>query len=367
MLGCKVVNLTLNRKRAPLSLMFRRSCFVFIFVTSFLMSQQPAMPAAEASAKAPTAADVPMDAPVIVISNAYMPGYCEPGEKDPKTGKSKTPTDCVITRAAFERLFDAVPKPGGEMKAADAPASMRRSIATTYASMIGWSKDATRRGLENSPRVQEQLRLARVQILERAMKETLQKENANPAEALIAAYYKDNLKSYQELNLERVLIPQIADPDPANPSAERAKVSADDANKYQARAVAGEGMEALQQEIWKKLNKKGDAPRVNATRRHNTMRPEQEAVVFPLKEGEVSVVLPEGVNFVFYKVKSRKTLGLDEVKEEIRRSLAAQATQDAEARLNEEHQPKLGEVYFQTAGPHHEEPPVTLPAPAPAK
>src|SRR5260221_11888487 len=117
--------------------MFRRSCFALVFVTSCLMSQQPAAEPAEASAKAPTAADVPMDAPVIIIPNAYLPEYCAPGEKDAKTGKSKTPTDCVITRAAFEKLFDAVPKPGPDLKAVDAPASMRRSIATTYASMVG--------------------------------------------------------------------------------------------------------------------------------------------------------------------------------------------------------------------------------------
>ena len=200
------------------------------------------------------------------------------------------------------------------------------------------------------------------------MKEALQEESERVPETSIAAYYNDNLKSYVELSLERVLVPQIADPDPVNPTAERVKVSLEDAEKYRARAAAGESPESLQVEVWKKMNKKGEPPRVSATRRHNTMRPEQEAVVFPLKAGEVSPVLPEAMNFVFYKVISRKQLGLDEVKEEIRRALAAQAAQDSESRLSQTYQTQLGEVYFQTAAPQTPvEPPITLPTPHPDK
>ena len=145
--------------------MIRQVCFVLLFAATSLLSQQPATESAAADAKELKPSDVPMDAPVIVIRNGYLPGYCQPGEKNAKTGKVKAPEDCVITREDFERLFDAVPKPGRDLKAVDAPAQMRRSIGATYAAMIGGAKEARRRGLEKSPQVQEQMRLATVQIL----------------------------------------------------------------------------------------------------------------------------------------------------------------------------------------------------------
>src|SRR5262249_37720562 len=60
------------------------------------------------------------------------------------------------------------------------------------------------------------------------------------------------------------------------------------------------------------------------TRRRGMMAPQEEQELFALKPGEVSKVEQEPAGYIIYKLESRQTLSVDQVKDEISRELFRQ-------------------------------------------
>lgn len=167
---------------------------------------EPPKPAPQAEPRSPAppetaaklAAVVPAGAPVITVEK-----LCPPA-KLPATGK---PCRTVITRAEFESLANAV-RP-------NLPPHQRRLLAENYIQMLSMAYAGQRAGIEQDPKVREQLRMARLQVLAGAYSRRLQQEVTKPSAAEVERYYKENAAQYEEITARRVYIPRTAAPAPA--------------------------------------------------------------------------------------------------------------------------------------------------------
>ena len=96
------------------------------------------------------------DRPLITIA-----GLCNnPSDEKRTTPNCKT----VITRGQFERVIEAM-QPG-------MPTRARREFALHYAEALVMARKAEQMGLDKGPNYQEQIELARIQVLSQNLKKT---------------------------------------------------------------------------------------------------------------------------------------------------------------------------------------------------
>src|SRR5882762_3996560 len=157
-----------------------------------------------------TSASVPADAPVITVK-----GICPAEPKAPAaktaTGTSKSattatkadPAECktVITKAEFEKL-------AGGISQSMTP-QLKRQLGTVLPRLLAMSAEAKKKGLEKSPRYEETLKFAKMQILTNELQRSIQEEAAKVPPQEIADYYKKNLEAYQQYNLDRLFLPRL--------------------------------------------------------------------------------------------------------------------------------------------------------------
>jgi hypothetical protein len=248
----------------------------------------------------------------------------------------------AVTRAEFEKLANAL-QPGMS------PA-IRRQLATQYSSMLRMSNAAEKRGLDKDPKFEEMMQYARMQILSRELRDTLQQDAGNVSDADIEAYYKKNEASYEQAAFARIFVPrskQIVNPPapseagakdakPASPAppTEEQKKAAEEAMKQlaadiRARVVKGEDPDKLQKEVFAAAGLPNNATTTKMEKvRRNTL-PANHQAIMDLKPGEVSEVIsdPNSAYYV-YKMVSKETLTLDSVKPEIKNQISSQRYRD---------------------------------------
>jgi bifunctional DNA-binding transcriptional regulator/antitoxin component of YhaV-PrlF toxin-antitoxin module len=262
-------------------------------------------------------------------------GFCA---ENPQPGDAcKT----IITRAQFEKLAEAL-QPGMS------PA-IRRNLATAYARMLRMSTVAKDRGLEKTPRFEEMMFFARMQILSQELSRTLQEESNKVSDEEIEATYKKNAPSYDQATFARIFIPRAKQITPApaastkpgvkpatapapteaqKKAAEAAMVTI--ADDLRARAVKGEDPDKLQKEAYAAAGLPGSPMSTKMEKVRRTTLPANHQAVMDLKVGEVSEVIsdPNSGHYI-YKLISKDTLPLDSVKTEIRNTLSSQRYRDS--------------------------------------
>jgi peptidyl-prolyl cis-trans isomerase C len=316
-----------------------------------------ARPATQPPYAKPPAADakeVAPDAPVITIK-----GLCTaPKPASSKTAATATaakpaPCQTVVTRKQLELVIETV-RPNLQ------PAQ-RRTLAQQYAELLVIANAATKAGTEKEPKVQEQMRLSKLQILASTYsRETQQKESEVPP-AEIEKYYKEHASQYEQAKLLRIYVPIVTAEEGKPPDVAATKIVAE---KIQQRAAAGEDFEKLQKEAF--ANSKGTAPSTElGERRRGTLPPKQEEAVFALKAGEVSPVLEEASGFYIYKAVSKEGVPLDKVRDEIKGTLARERAREVMEKLRTSVQPTFNEAYFGSAPPPSAAGEITPHAPAP--
>ncbi len=255
------------------------------------------------------------DDPVITLN-----GFC--ADLDRQGDSCKT----TITRAQFEKLTDAL-QPGMSLP-------LRLKVANAYARNLRMSAAAEKRGLDKTPEFEEEMRFARMQLLAQDLDRALQAEANNVTEADLDDYYRKNESSYEQATVARIFVPRAK---ATVPSQQReAPIRADEeamtkfAEALRVRAANGEDPDSLQIEAYAEAGitrTKADTRMVNV--RRSTLPPQHERVM-DLNPGEVSQVFsdPEGAHFI-YKMISKKTLSLDDVKSEIRTQISSQRYRDS--------------------------------------
>jgi parvulin-like peptidyl-prolyl isomerase len=282
------------------------------------------------------------DAAVITIK-----GLCStPGTKTATSRASATkasgsaaskPATCqtVITKKQLDRLIEAV-RP-------NLPAQQRRMLAQQYVELLTMADAAAKAGVEKEPKVREQMRLQKLQILATSYSRELQQKYSDVPQADIEKYYKENASKYEQAKLQRIYIPMVT-PEGKPPDAAATKIIAE---KIQQRAAAGEDFDKLQKDAFAVAENKGSPPSVEmGERRRGTLPPRQEDTVFGLKAGEVSPALEETSGFYIYKVVGKETLPLDKVREEIKGILGRERFRDGIEKIRGSVQPTFNEAYF---------------------
>jgi hypothetical protein len=302
---------------------------------------KPAAPQSQ-SLETPTVA---LDAPVVTIA-----GLCE----NPRTDKAPD-ANCktVITRAEFEKIIDAV-QPSMRPRA-------RREFAQTYANALVMAHKAEQLGLDKGDNFEQQMKIARIEVLARELKKELQIEASKIPDADVENYYRGNLSSFEQAEMERIYVPKSQDqPGPADKTPtevekrEQLQRSEEamkaEAEKLRARAIAGEDFSKLQAEAYQAAGIKA-APNSSLGKIRRISLPRDQVSVMDLKPGEVSPVIEALNGYFIYKTKEKETLTLEQSREEIKGILRSQRLQEETQSIEESATSTLNENYFRRQGP----------------
>jgi parvulin-like peptidyl-prolyl isomerase len=261
--------------------------------------------------------------------------------------KAANAGDCatVVTRRQLDTVIDNLRVAGQVL----AP-TMRRNIAQGYADLMIYSEAARKAGMDKDPRFQQILEFARMRALTDMYRIRLEEQAKKISAQEIAAYYKNNLDKFEELHLRRITLPRyntanLKDED----FAARAKHLAGDVRD---RAAKGEDLDKLQNEAFETLGIKKPPTTSMAPIRRGMYRAEEETELFSLKPGGVSPVTEEPSTYIIFKLESRGTPTLAEVKEEIKSKLQDQKLESLKNAITSSVQVDYDDQYLGPAPPH---------------
>lgn len=304
------------------------------------------------------------DTPVITVQ-----GLCKRA-----ANTTATPSDCqtAITRAQFERVINAIQP--------NMPPAAKKQFATRYVTVLLLAEKAHELGLDQGPQFDEQLELARLQVLSRLAGERLQKDSANVPETEIEDYYHQHAADYKTISFDRIYVPKQkqtetpADkPNDADAQKKRETSEAEmkaEADKLRARAAGGEDFAKLQQEAYDFAGNKMKATNTKTENVRKTAVPASDASIFDLKAGEVSQVFNDPSGFMIYKVEEIKDLPVSSVHDEIARTLQGERMKSSFDSLQNSAKTTYDNAYFGTPVPPSLKKPgegPTAQAPAPGK
>jgi len=252
--------------------------------------------------------------------------------------------DCTvaISRRQFECVMNIL-SPGVRVS----PGVMNR-IATTYAELLAFDRAARELEMDNSLEYQETVRWLQVNALADLLHRRLEKESGTVSDAEIEAYYREQLPQFEEVKLQRLVLPKN------NFAVDGQQKFEHDAQRIAAelreRAADGEDLERLQKEGYAALGFSGAPPVTDVGNRRKANVPsEVRDEVFSLRPGEVSNVKNETYSFVIYKVEARRRIPEKEIREEITRDVAKEKLERAVKAIIGNIRTELNEKYFGTA------------------
>jgi hypothetical protein len=223
----------------------------------------------------------------------------------PPAAGSGQPCETVVTRAQFEKLVDAI-QPNMDQQS-------KNQLGKAYPQFLILAREAQQKGLDKTPRFEERISFARLQILSQELTRQIQEQAAQVPEKDIADYYQAHARDFETANLERIIIPLRS---------ENNKLSADavktEAETVRARAATGEDFIKLQKAAYEAVGVSGDTtpnPSLHDMRRRSL--PLTHASVFDLKPGEVSPVISDATGHYIYKMDSKSVVPLESAHREI--------------------------------------------------
>jgi hypothetical protein len=260
-------------------------------------------------------AAIAADAAVITVPNT-----CAPAAKDCKT---------LVTRKQFESTLLGLS--GGQMVSPDVP----RRFASQYAEVLVFSQKAAENGIDKEPDTEAGIRYAQMQVLATRYMVMLQ-EQSHPTEQEIQKYYESNPAHFQDVSLDRLVIPGSHG---KSKKPEELKALAEEMRK---RLAAGEDVTKLQEEIYSKLELKN--PPATSVMVHQG-DPQQESLG-KLKVGEVSDLITDPMATLVFRSEGTKTTPLEMVKEDIRGQLFQQKLKAAVDKVMGDRKSILNDAYF---------------------
>jgi hypothetical protein len=221
-----------------------------------------------------------------------------------------------------------------------------RGFAESYVQSLALAQAAEKAGVDRQPDVAELLRILRVRALADAYRRHLQQKYSNPANEEVEAYYKQNLPRFEQLELDRIVIPRTNPRLAKEAQAEWARKVQKFAADIHDRAARGEDPGKLQVEAYKSLGLPPPLTTDLGTKRRGSLPAPLEEELFSLKAGEVSKLQSDPAAITIYKVRSRSTLRLEQVRLEIAQQIQQKniqaSTQEAIGPLQSE----FNEQYF---------------------
>jgi hypothetical protein len=292
-----------------------------------------------------------MVSPVSVVSKVALKqplititGLCESSTEKVAPPGCKT----VITRGQFQDVINAI-EPGMRLHA-------RREFASHYAEVLVLARKAEQMGLDQGPLFEEQMRLARIDILSRALRKAVQDKTSQISDKDVEDFYRNNAARFEKADLDRIYIPKarqtqstcktgLAVEEKQKCPQESEQTTRKEAEALRARALAGEEFAALQAEAYLKAGDKSAAPGTSMSVRRISLPPDQVSVM-DLKLGEVSPVVEDPNGYFVYRVKAKAMIPLDQVREEIKEALRTQRMQDEMRGILDSVSSTVDESYF---------------------
>jgi len=341
----------------------RHLSVVCLLVASSVLWQQerkPATPDLPAESPAPTSQDkddqqalpesgskLAPDAAVITIK-----GLCAPSLPSPRENPHPT-CQTQVSRAQFEQLADAI--------LTNKQASNQRQLASSYPNLLAMAQAAQTRGLEKSPRFQQRIAFARLQILSHELVRKIDEDSARIPKKEIEDYYHNHSAEFETATLERIYIPNrkrlvASANEKAAPEAQRRDSEAEMnqvAEKLRERAVAGESFLTLQKEAYTTAGMTDVPPNSSLGQLSPNALPPGHAFAFDLKIGEVSEVFSDPTGHYIYKLDSKQSEPFETANDEILRILKIQRRDKAIQAIQQPITSELNPAYFGPADKHH--------------
>jgi hypothetical protein len=307
--------------------MHRSFVLTVVLVTSLAGMQAPATQTASAVSPTNTSAtkNVPGSAtnqgarsggtsleasdPVITIH-----GLCSPTNAGRKTSARCT---TIVTRQEFDTVVNGLNAIGPQLLPLQ-----RRAVAEGYATTLVSYEAAKKAGVERDPRFAEVMRLARMRAMGDMYKALMQEKARKVSAQEIETYYKSNPEKFEELTMRRITLPRY---NPANLKDEGFAAKARKiAEQIHTRAAKGEDLDKLEKDAFDALGMNRPPTTNMGPVRRGVFSPEQEKQLFALKPGEVTNIVEQPSAFIIFKLENRRTLSLDQAKDEIMRTVVKQ-------------------------------------------
>ena len=253
---------------------------------------------------------VAADAPVVTVH-----GLCPAGPSGTPAKKDDCTT--VLTRSQFESFIASI----NVTNQAYTPAA-QRNLASGYINVMALAEAAEEAGVDKDPRFQEIMKVERNRALADAYHRYLREKYGNPSQQEIEQYYKDNLARFDQVKIERILIPRVNPKRPQDRPGEFEKRAREVADAIRERAAHGEDIGSLQAEAYKELALQTMPPQTELPPSYKIAQTGAQQDVNALKPGEVTKVEVELSGFTIYKLKSRNTLTVEQAKNQIVKELS---------------------------------------------
>ena len=275
---------------------------------------------------------------------------CDPST----TGKCQTRLTREQFEAKYRTAYEGPRRPNEHFPNATARADQ-------FIKLLAYSDEARRQGLDKEPEFQEELKGVEEQLLVSALQRKLKGEAANPSEKDLQDYYDKISKKYEEITVRSVFIPRPpqsnamtkttepaegAAPWPEGEDVETQKIG-DDARRQLA---AGEDPDKVEQAAFAaaKSTEKLPSTQAQVWRRNGSFPAAEGTMLFAMRVGEVSPPVPNGGGLTIYKVESKRTIPLEEVKTEIKALYQMDKVQGELNSFLERAHPVLNVQYFDT-------------------
>jgi hypothetical protein len=305
-------------------------------------SNQP-ITLANAALEASSSASIPAEAPVISIK-----GVC-----NGSNGAMSSSSDCdsVITRSEFESLVQFI-QPNWSM-------AQRRQFASSYAEALVLAAQAQKMGLDSGPRFETLMKMQKKFVLQYLLAQALAEKAAQVPDTDVEVYYQENKAAFEQIELQRLYVPiaqQVLTSGVNSAELEKRRQNSmlgmkKTADELHRRAVKGEDLAGLQTDAYKAAgySSTGDQPKAEIEKRRPRDMPAAQKSLMDLPPGTISQMFEESNGHFIYKVMSKRTLPMEEVRAEIVQKLHAERLQQYQRDAHEGKSATLNETYFRAA------------------
>lgn len=239
-------------------------------------------------------------------------------------GDGSSKADPCVTQITSDQFNTMIAAIGTSNPMMSTPAG-QRTFAESYAQLLGLADAAQKAGYDKDPRFLELMRIVQIRTLADEYRRFLEDKATNPPPEEVEAYYKKNIAKYEQIKLERVIIPPVSPRrmSAASP-ADASKKLKELTNEIHERAVKGEDMNVLQADAYKALGLPAPPNADMGSRRRGTLPARLETELFALKPGEVTKVETEPAGYTIYRLRTHDIPSIDSVRPEILRDLHKQ-------------------------------------------
>jgi len=272
------------------------------------------VPSAKQSTSDPASTLLPTDTVVTIH------GLCS----DIGIGSAPADSNSCITRikkADFDIFVESL-RASGQRIPQELTPELRRTIAQTYVESLTFEEAGRKAGLDHDARFLTAMKGIRIVLLSRMYQFQMEQNAKQVSQGDVETYYRENPAKFEQLELTHLVIPTN---NPTNLRDEEFHAKAEQlAQELRNRLAAGEDADKLEKEAFEKLSQKSPPATKLLPARRGDYSLDQEEKLFALKPGEVTPVVKLPSVYVVYKLISRRTIPLDEAKDEISLKLATE-------------------------------------------